>query len=135
MKSNKQRVTEIKAARLKRAERRNPKFDPTKYPVPEHAIPADQTKLVTVGTEALVDFPIYYLDKPYVCTSCGSTELWTAKQQKWWYEVAQGAIETTVAHCRACRKQMREDKAKQKQHMKDMANRVQHKNDAFFKNT
>ncbi|WP_347483885.1 zinc-ribbon domain containing protein [Vandammella animalimorsus] len=29
--------------------------------------------------------------------------MWTAKQQKWWYEVAHGPIYSGSKHCRACR--------------------------------
>lgn len=33
----------------------------------------------------------YYEDKEFECTDCGKTALWTAQQQKWWYEVAKGS--------------------------------------------
>lgn len=46
----------------------------------------------------------YYLDKPFTCETCGKRELWTAAQQKWWYEVAKGQIFSVAKHCRACRK-------------------------------
>ncbi|WP_238944985.1 zinc-ribbon domain containing protein [Vandammella animalimorsus] len=29
--------------------------------------------------------------------------MWTAKQQKWWYEAAYGPIYSDAKHCRACR--------------------------------
>ena len=133
MKSNKQRRSEIKAARLKRAKRENHKFDTTKYPVPEFAVLADQAKHVTVGTIDLIGLPVYYLDKPFNCEVCGVSEVWTAKQQKWWYEVAQGAVETTAVKCRACRMQTRRAKEHQKEHMKKMADKIPHPNDSFFK--
>jgi len=132
MKSNKQRRAEIKAARLKKAERKNRKYDPTKYPIPDHAILADQTKLVCVGTAALVDLPFYYLDKPFLCKSCGAKELWTAKQQKWWDEIAQGAVETTAVRCRSCRKRKRAEKAEQQAHMQKMSDNKPHPNEEFF---
>ncbi|HWB03069.1 MAG TPA: zinc-ribbon domain-containing protein [Verrucomicrobiales bacterium] len=49
-------------------------------------------------------FREYYVDLPFVCKDCGTQEVWTAQQQQWWYEVAQGTIETTAIRCRACRK-------------------------------
>jgi hypothetical protein len=60
-------------------------------------------------------FREYYVALPIVCKDCGTQEVWTARQQQWWYEVAQGAIETTAVRCRACRRAMRERDAKVKQ--------------------
>jgi transcription elongation factor Elf1 len=50
------------------------------------------------------DRKYYYLDKVFDCQICGKTEVWTARQQQWWYEVARGEIETTATTCRSCRK-------------------------------
>ncbi|HUY87558.1 MAG TPA: zinc-ribbon domain-containing protein [Pirellulales bacterium] len=50
----------------------------------------------------------YYEDLPFVCEDCGKAEVWTARQQKWWYEVAKGSIYSTAKRCRACRKRWRE---------------------------
>ncbi len=32
----------------------------------------------------------WYRDDPFECAGCGKLEIWTATQQKWWYEVAKG---------------------------------------------
>ncbi len=50
---------------------------------------------------------LYYEDKEFTCRDCGRVELWTAKQQQWWYEVAKGAIYSTAVRCRACRRTRR----------------------------
>lgn len=50
----------------------------------------------------------YYLNIPFVCKDCGKHEVWTARQQKWWYEVAKGGVWTTAVRCRPCRRQERE---------------------------
>jgi hypothetical protein len=34
-------------------------------------------------------------------------EIWTAAQQRWWYEVAQGEVWTVAVRCRACRQRER----------------------------
>jgi hypothetical protein len=39
----------------------------------------------------------------FVCKDCGKAEIWTAKQQKWWYEMAQGYVWSTAIRCRECR--------------------------------
>ena len=47
--------------------------------------------------------PLYYEDLEFTCRDCGRQETWTAQQQQWWYEVAQGPIYSTAVRCRACR--------------------------------
>jgi hypothetical protein len=56
-----------------------------------------------------------YLDLPFVCVDCGWAEVWTAAQQKWWYEVAGGDVFTTARRCRACRRRERERAAEARQ--------------------
>jgi hypothetical protein len=46
----------------------------------------------------------YYQDVPFTCSGCGATQVWTAGQQKWWYEVAKGDINSTARLCRPCRR-------------------------------
>lgn len=53
----------------------------------------------------------YYENKRFMCVDCGKAEVWTAAQQKWWYEVAKGNVFTTARRCRACRRRERERKA------------------------
>lgn len=50
----------------------------------------------------------FYQDQPFVCVGCGKQEVWTARQQQWWYEVAKGSIYSTAKRYRACRKRWRE---------------------------
>jgi hypothetical protein len=47
----------------------------------------------------------YYLDLPFTCAGCNSQEIWTAAQQKWWYEEAKGNLYSTAKFCRPCRHQ------------------------------
>jgi hypothetical protein len=50
----------------------------------------------------------YYLDQPFQCQDCGVQEVWTAHQQKWWYEIAKGGVWTVSSRCRSCRRRERE---------------------------
>lgn len=50
----------------------------------------------------------YYVDKSFTCRDCGKAEVWTATQQKWWYEVAKGGLFTQALRCRPCRRRERE---------------------------
>jgi hypothetical protein len=109
MKSNKQRRKEIKQRRLQRAEKLAA-ID--RLAVPVHLlsgmVAADHSALVHNNTYGLL--PSFYVDKPFVCRDCGSHEVWTAKQQKWWYEIAKGNIDSTAVRCRPCRKKSQAQK-------------------------
>lgn len=52
----------------------------------------------------------YYLDHPFVCDGCHIQQVWTASQQKWWYESAKGNVWTVAKYCRSCRRQERDRK-------------------------
>jgi hypothetical protein len=45
----------------------------------------------------------FYVSVHLICQDCGKEELWTAAQQKWWYEKARGHLNSTAVRCRACR--------------------------------
>lgn len=55
-----------------------------------------------------VAYPLFYADTPFQCRDCGSDEIWTAEQQKWWYEVAKGPIGSVAVRCRSCRHKERD---------------------------
>lgn len=52
--------------------------------------------------------PLYYLDREFTCVDCGKKEVWSAQQQKWYYEVAKGSLYATATRCRKCRRERRE---------------------------
>lgn len=66
----------------------------------------------------------HYVDLPFACKDCGKQEVWTATQQKWWYETAKGDVWTTARRCRACRRreQARRTQARQV-HLEGLARR------------
>lgn len=108
-KSAKQRRQEIRAERLRKAQKASAEkqrsglfpWEAAGAHPPIGAIVADPQQLVhnyTYGT-----MPTYYVDLSFVCAGCGSDELWTAKQQKWWYEIAKGDINSTAKYCRQYR--------------------------------
>lgn len=112
-KSGKQRRDEILRKRLERAQRlqqhlRRPDVrwaDAGIKPEPG-MIEADREILArhnnTYGT-----LPGYYVDLPFVCRDCGEQHVWTARQQKWWYEVAHGHIDSVAVRCLSCRRARR----------------------------
>lgn len=80
----------------------------------KHAVPVDHVALVPCNDGV----PPYfiergsYLDVPFTCASCGSEEVWTATQQKWWYEAAKGSLYSGAKLCRSCRQDARRYKGK-----------------------
>jgi hypothetical protein len=53
----------------------------------------------------------FYMDVLFKCQDCGKEKVWRATQQKWWYEVAKGNVETRATRCNACRRIERERRA------------------------
>jgi len=107
MKSNRQRREEIVARReKKRAIAREAKVAGIRTPFKPGRTKVNEEKLRPTNSYGTPDFVWngYYEDKPFQCKDCGKGELWTATQQKWWYEVAQGDVWTTAIRCRACRR-------------------------------
>jgi hypothetical protein len=101
MKSGKQRRAEIKAHRLARAAA--VKLLDCHLPLavqPSGTVAADPEQLAHNNSYGL---PCFYADTAFVCRDCGSHEVWTAKQQKWWYEIAKGPISSRAVRCRSCR--------------------------------
>ena len=105
MKSNKQRRAEIKQLRLERAARlaKQPLVDGVRVAGRE---PANAARLGHVDI-TYAPLPKYYVDVAFQCCDCGAQEVWTAKQQKWWYEVRQAHVDSTAVRCLPCRRKRR----------------------------
>lgn len=112
-KSNKQRRAEIKQKRLERATRlqtelRAPdvRWSEVKASGRAGMEPADR-ELLARHNNTIGPLPEYYLDTAFSCRDCGEEQIWTAKQQKWWYETALGSIESRAVRCLSCRRALR----------------------------
>ncbi len=125
-KSGKQRRAEIKAARLKRAERSWKTANIYATVIPARAVAANHEMLDHVCTMCH-RLPNFYMDRPFRCKDCGVDEVWTAKQQKWWYEIAKGHIDSIAVRCRPCRKKERARKAEARRvHLEGIAEKCRH---------
>ena len=109
MKSNKQRRQEIKAHRLRRNAQKACALNARPVDRPIGTVAVTPASLRATTSYGLPDFVQrgYYQDRPFHCKDCRKAELWTAAQQRWWYEVAQGDVWTTAVRCRACRQRER----------------------------
>jgi hypothetical protein len=74
--------------------------------IPKGAIPADLSRQAKNNS---YDPPHFYVDQPFRCVDCGKQEVWTAGQQKWYYEVAKGSIYGRAVRCRPCRQKRRRE--------------------------
>ena len=130
MKSGKQRRIELKAKKQARIEKRNnPVIQPiTAAWVAEHGwIPIDRTAFAPHNSFDVPDFVQlgYYFDRPFDCVGCNSPEIWTATQQKWWYEEAKGNLFSIAKFCRSCRQKEQARRAEARRiHLEGIANKV-----------
>ena len=109
MTSGKQRREEIKARRVARSARRAALEKAARLKQLEaRGVLVNAAALApnnSYGAPVFVDRG-YYVDVPFRCKDCGKDEIWTATQQKWWYEVAKGFVYSTAIRCRACRRKV-----------------------------
>jgi len=106
MKSGKQRRAELKA---KRAAKLAASEQKARLAVMARGVAVDRSRLAPDGSHSLPEFVKRgtYVDLPFDCQECGKPQIWTATQQKWWYEVAKGNVWTTAKLCRPCRRRER----------------------------
>lgn len=77
--------------------------------IPVDAIPA-ALELQALYVPYIYKPKLFYTDEPFACRDCHKPQVWTAPQQRWWYEHCKGGIRTTAIYCRDCRKKRREQK-------------------------
>lgn len=121
MKSGKQKRAELKAARSKKAEkvRVMQAASPT-VPRPNDFLPLGGLFAPYAGQSYCVPSFIQqggYAPIVFRCKACGVESVWTAKQQKWWYEEAHGNIWSTAVRCAPCRAKERDRRAAARQTM------------------
>jgi Probable zinc-ribbon domain len=107
MKSGKKRREEIKAKRKER-DKRKALTEPGARPAARSlkTTPVNEGSLAPYKSYGVPAFVMrgYYEDVSFRCRGCGRDEIWTAAQQKWWYEVAKGYVYSAATLCRACRR-------------------------------
>jgi hypothetical protein len=114
MKSNKQKRTELKARNESRREaaalaaRRaveQKRRDVYLAALKRGEIAVNPDRLAPTNSYSEADFVLRGTYRPveFVCAGCGAPQVWTPRQQKWWYEIAQGDRFSTAKLCRPCR--------------------------------
>ena len=125
MKSGKQRRAELKAKRKQReAKQRSLVTDAKPEPRPLGTAPVNEALLAPFKSYGAPGYVMrgYYQDLPFRCKGCGKEEIWTAGQQKWWYEVAKGYVYSAAKLCRPCRRKEQARRAAARQvHLEGLA--------------
>jgi len=80
--------------------------------IPEDALPAALELQNPQGTWSQ---PLFYRDITFHCKDCRKHEMWSATQQRWYYEIAKGSLLFQATRCRACRKKHREETLRQRE--------------------
>lgn len=108
-KSGKQRRAEIKLKRLERARRLQETLSRTAHGrhMPVDGIEPADRDLLARHNNTYGALPAFYADRIFVCRDCSEEQVWTAKQQKWWYEIALGPIDSQAVRCLPCRRALR----------------------------
>lgn len=109
MKSGRQRREEIRQKRLERAKRLEARLRASPHGVawPGAGVEEADRALLARHNNTYGPLPTFYADKVFVCRDCGEEQVWTAKQQKWWYEERLGPIDSTAVRCLPCRRARR----------------------------
>ena len=130
MKSNKQRRAETLAARRERAVRQAAATaaDPREVDLrPPGTAPCNPEALAPYNSYGVPLFVErgFYTDATFECARCRKQEVWRATQQKWWYEVAKGNVESRAKLCAACRRVERERRAEARRvHLEGVAKKL-----------
>ena len=131
MKSNKQRRGEIVAHRRARAEKLRAAthaHDPRALEsAGEGTATCNPDRLAYYNSYGVPPFVArgYYVDAAFQCAVCKKQEVWRATQQKWWYEVAGGNVESRAKLCRSCRRKERERRDEARRvHLEGVAKKV-----------
>jgi hypothetical protein len=95
--------------RIERKRKKEARQNARSRQLPSKGVPVDIFSLAPDNSYSTPEFAArgYYVDQPFRCQSCGKEQVWTAHQQKWWYEVAKGGRWTVARLCRTCRQRER----------------------------
>ncbi len=80
--------------------------------IPADAIPAALELQNPQGTWSP---PLFYRDISFRCEDCRKREVWSATQQRWYYEIAKGPVHARAIRCRSCRKKHRDETLRQRE--------------------
>lgn len=51
---------------------------------------------------------LFYRDSPFHCRDCGAESVWSAEEQCFWFERADGPRQSVAVRCTSCRRKLKE---------------------------
>ena len=51
---------------------------------------------------------LFYRDSPFRCRDCGTESVWSAEEQRFWFERADGPRQSVAVSCTSCRRKLKE---------------------------
>jgi hypothetical protein len=63
----------------------------------------------------------WYVDAAFRCARCDQTFVFSAEEQRFWYEELRFFVDALPKHCKACRRQLREWKTLKQEYDRDLA--------------
>ena len=113
MKSGRQRREELRQKRLERAKRLEERLRESPHGVawPGAGVEDADRALLARHNSTCGTLPAFYVDQVFTCRDCGREQVWTAKQQKWWYEDRLAPIDSKAVRCLPCRRARRTQRA------------------------
>jgi hypothetical protein len=78
-------------------------------PTPAGAVPGDPSKQIFCAAHDVPRF--FYIDERRVCVDCGAEFVFTASEQRYWYEALKFNFGSVAIRCRGCRKRRRQTRA------------------------
>ncbi len=80
--------------------------------IPADAIPAGIEYIQRARSSySLYQRPPYYQDIQFRCEDCGTESVWTADDQRHWYEQLHGSPYATAKRCSDCRRKRRGERS------------------------
>ena len=128
MNSNKQKRKLLKAKRRQRAEKIRLKISEQ---LVYGRLKADHVKLTHINSYG--GLPDYYDEIEFRCRDCGIYEIWTASQQKFYFEECKGHTSAIAVNCKSCRNKRKQAIKAQQEYMLEMKNKPVHPNALFFR--
>jgi len=62
----------------------------------------------------------WYIDAAFRCPRCNRTFVFSAEEQRFWYEELKFYVDSQATHCKECRKEMRQLKALKQEYDRDI---------------
>jgi len=75
----------------------------------------------------------WYIDATFVCSRCGHNFLFSAEEQRFWYEELRFFVDSQPRQCQECRSELRQLKALRQEYDREIAKTLRHESSPELK--